>query len=136
MNLLTYQIYLPHHRKKLQNIQVTSTPANKEQITGYKSVDMEIQSFSFSALRCPECCKCELNLGEIFLKKKWLTSCLLSTCKNCGYSKEFYTSVSNHNSFDINVRTAYSMRERGQGYAGLEKLAALMNLSFSTKHQR
>ena len=89
---------------------------------------MEILSFSFSALGCPECCKCELNLGEVFLKKKWLASCLLSTCKNCGYSKEFYTSVSNDNSFDINVRTAYSRRERGQGYSGLEKLMALMNL--------
>ena len=114
--------------KKIQNIAVTSTPDNKERITGYRLVDMEILSFVFSALGCPECCKCELNLGETFLKKKGLASCLLLTCKNCGYSKDFYTSVSNDNSFDINIRTVYSMRACGQGYAGLEKLTALMNL--------
>ena len=90
--------------KKIENIQVTSTPTNKEQITGYRLVDMEILSFIFSELGCPECCKCELNLRETFLKKMGLASCLLLTCKNCGYSKEFFTSVSNDNSFDINVR--------------------------------
>ena len=63
--------------KKIQNIQVTSTPYNKERITGYRLVDMEILLLVFSALRCPECCKCELNLGETFLKKKALASCLL-----------------------------------------------------------
>ena len=62
------------------------------------------------------------------MKKKGLASCLLLTCKNCGYSKEFYASVSNDNSFDINVRTVYSTKACGQGYAGLEKLTALMNL--------
>ena len=91
--------------KKIENIQVTSTPANKEQITDYRQVDMEIRSFIFSEYGCPECCKSELNLGETFLKKKGLTSCLLLTCKNCGYFKEFYTSVSNDNSFSINVIT-------------------------------
>ena len=115
-------------RQKIEDIQVTSTPANKEQITGYRLVDMEILWLIFSELGCSESCKCELNLREIFLKKKGLASCVLLTCKNCGYSKEFYTSVSNDNSFDINVRTVYSMRACGQGYAGLEKLTALMNL--------
>ena len=83
---------------------------------------MGILSFIFSELGCPEC---ELNLGETFLKKKRLASCL---SKNCGYSKEFYTSVSNDNSFCINVRTVYSMRACGHGYADLEKLTTLMNL--------
>ena len=36
-----------------------------------------------------------------FLKKKGLASCLLLTCKNCGYSKEFYTSVSNDIPFTL-----------------------------------
>ena len=63
--------------KKIQNIQVTSTPDNKDWITGYRLVDMEILLFVFSALGCPECCKCELNLGETFLKKKGLACCLL-----------------------------------------------------------
>ena len=114
--------------KKIENIQVASTPANKEQITGYRLVDMEILSFIFNELGCPECCKCELYFGETFFKKKGLASCLLLTCKNCCYSKEFYTSVSNDSSFDINVRTVHSMRACGQGYAGLEKPAALVNL--------
>ena len=106
--------------KKVENIQATLTPANKEQITGYRLVDMEILALIFSELGCPECCKC--------LKKKGRASYLLLTRKNCGHSKEFYTSVSNDNSFDINVTTAYSMRSCGQGYVGLEKLKALMNL--------
>ena len=128
MNLLTYQLSntFTAPEKKIQNIQVTSTPANKEQITDYRLVDMEILSFIFSALGCPECCKCELNLGETFLKKKGLASCLILTCKNFGYSKEFYTSNSNEYSFDINVRTVYSLRACGQGYAGLEKLTPLI----------
>ena len=66
-------------------------------------------------------------MAEALLKKKGLASCLLLTCKNFGYSKQFYTSISNDNSFDINVRTVYSMRACGQGQAGLEKMAALMN---------
>ena len=114
--------------KKIEDIQVTSALANKEQITGYRLVDMKILSFIFSELGYPECCKCELNLREAFLRKKGLASCLLLTCKNCGYSKEFCTLVSNDNSFDNNVRTVYSMRAYGQGYPGLEKPAALMNL--------
>ena len=36
--------------KKVENIQVTLTPANKEQITGYRLVDMEILAFIFSEL--------------------------------------------------------------------------------------
>ena len=64
-----------------ENIQVTSTPVNKEQITEYRLVDMEIRSFIFSKYGCPECCKSGRNLGETFLKKKGLTSCLLLTCE-------------------------------------------------------
>ena len=39
--------------KKIQNIQVTSIPANKKQITGYRLVHMEILPFIFSALEYP-----------------------------------------------------------------------------------
>ena len=64
---------------------------------------MKILSFIFSALGFPECCKCELNLGETFLKKKGLELCLSLTCKNFGYSEELYTSILSDNYFDINV---------------------------------
>ena len=57
MNQLTCQIHVQHQRKKIENIQVTSIPANKEQITGYRLVDMEILSFIFGESGCPECCK-------------------------------------------------------------------------------
>ena len=33
--------------KKIQNIEVTSTPDNKERVNGYRLVDMEILSFVF-----------------------------------------------------------------------------------------
>ena len=64
------------------------------------------------------------NLGETFLKRNGLAFYLSLKCENCGYFIEFYTSISNDNSLD-NVRTVYSMRPRGQGYAGLEKLTDL-----------
>ena len=89
---------------------------------------MEILSFIFSVLGCPKCCKYELNLGETFSKKEGMASSLLLTCKNCGYSKEFYTPISNNNSFDMNIGTVYSMIACRQGYAGLEKLTVCMNL--------
>ena len=81
---------------------------------------MEILSFILSELECSEGCKCELYLEEKIFKKEGLASCLLSTC-NFGYSKEFYTSISNDNSFDFNARTVYSMKACGKGYAGLGK---------------
>ena len=80
---------------------------------------MEILSFICRELGCTECCKCELNLRETFLKKVGLASCLSLTCKRCGYCKEFYTPFLNDDSFDINVRTVYSMRVCGRSYSGL-----------------
>ena len=62
------------------------------------------------------------------MKNKRLASCSLLACKKCGYSEKFYASVSNDNSFDINVRTVYSTKACEQGYVGLEKLTAIMNL--------
>ena len=79
---------------------------------------MEILWFSFSELGCPQCCKCEFKLAEIFFKKKGLVSYLLLTCKNCGYSKDFYTSVSNDNSFDL----------RSQLYIALEHVDKVMQV--------
>ena len=35
-------------KKINENVQVTLTPADKEQITGYRLIDMEILSFIFS----------------------------------------------------------------------------------------
>ena len=54
--------------------------------------------------------------------------CLLLNSKNCGCSKEFYTSVSNDNFFAVNVIIVYSRGACGQGYAGLENLTVVMNL--------
>ena len=44
--------------KKIENIQVTSSPANKEQIiTNHKLVALEILLLIFSELGCAQCCK-------------------------------------------------------------------------------
>ena len=72
-------------------------------------------------------CKLGNNkLTEGYEKIKELASCLLFQCSCFIYFLEENTSRSNHISFDINIRTAYSsMRACRQGYS---RFLSLMNL--------
>ena len=79
-------------------------------------------------LACPSCNAVNMKLSEVYLKKKGLASFLFFQCNSCNYFIESYTSKSVDNAFDVNTRAVYSMRACGQGYAGLEKFASLMNL--------
>ena len=58
---------------------------------------------------------------ENFSWKKGLASALAIECSLFDYNNEFYTSKRNSNAFEVNVRSAYSMRTCGRGYVGLEK---------------
>ena len=63
-------------------------------------------------------------------KRKGLASELVIECQ-CGYKSEFYTSKSNfRQSFYLNKRIVYTMRSMGQGYNGIKKFTALMDMSY------
>ena len=106
-----------------------STPTKKSDITGYRLVDMEILSTIVSTLSCPFCKQATIKLSENNSRKMGLASSLKVKCTSCDeYCEEFYTSSVKKKSFDVNVRAAYSMRSCGQGFVGLQRFTALMNL--------
>ena len=118
-------------QKKVVNVE-NDDPKGSKNISGYMLLDMEILGNLFSTLLpCPNC----LNIGTLQLledadKKKGFASFLTLTCQltDCEFKHGFYTSNKSSYSFDINIRAVYSMRSCGQGYAGLERFATLMNL--------
>ena len=89
---------------------------------------MEILNSIVNKLACPSCEAVNMNVSEIYSKKKDLLLCLFFQCHSCSYFIESYTSRSVGNSFDINTRAVYSTRPCGQGYVGFEKFVSLMNL--------
>ena len=76
-------------------------------------------------------CQCStLSLGERTLKKQRLSSLLFIKCvtQSCKFINEFCTSMPSGRGFDINKRTAYTMRVLGDGHSGIEKFTSLMNM--------
>ena len=61
-------------------------------------------------------------------QKKGLTPLLTIKCTLCNFCTDSYSSRSYDNTFDINIRAAYSMRAIGKGYSELETFTSLMNL--------
>ena len=72
-----------------------------------------------------------LSLGDRPLTKQGLSSLLFIKCFNqsCKFINEFYTSMSSGRGFDINKRTAYTMRVLGHCHSGIKKFMSLMNMS-------
>ena len=99
----------------------------KENISGYRIIDMELLSNVFEELCCPKCSQPNLLFSENNCKKKGSSSMLTLNC-SCGYLREFHTSRTCGKGYDINRRISYSMRAMGQGYMGIEKFTALMNI--------
>ena len=118
---------------KIQQIgqQLHSTPnsESKRPISGYRLVDMtSLNAIINECLLCPACKAATIKLSENFKKKRGLSSCLCLNC-DCGFFKEFYTSKpAGKNGFEVNKRAVYSMRSCGQGYSGIQKFCALMNM--------
>ena len=84
----------------------------------------------FSELLCPECEFCCLELHENPDKKQGLASLLYLKCKNCKFTRDFYTCPTTLNGgFDVNQRIVYSMRSLGNGHSTLKKFNTLMNIS-------
>ena len=114
-----------------QKIQPIDTPKSSQlsnNINGYRLVDMEILADLFKLMMCPSCQQCNITLAAAPLKKQGLSTLL--TLKSCDFAKENYSSrrVNKNKSFDINLRTVYTMRACGLGYAGIQNFTSLMNM--------
>lgn len=78
-------------------------------ITGFRSVDMELLSTAFSAMRCVECGEFSIVLLENHLERKGCASSLRVFCDNCGWKHEFWTSKKQTLSFEVNRPLVHSM---------------------------
>lgn len=107
---------------------ISDNKYNKDNITGYRFMDMEILSDIIKTLCCPECRNQRLELKENFSNKQGLASCLVVVCA-CGYTHPYHTSRScGKKGFDINRRIVYTMRSCGLGYSGIERFTSFMNM--------
>ena len=120
----------PVSQRKIKKINVKK----REELTGYRFIDISILKTVFQNMICPKCNRDGLLLQEGLkrgLAFKYTVSCVDDIC--C-YSHSFFNSPKTRKnnsrftrSFDINPRTIYSMRRLGKGFAGLKKLCYLMN---------
>ena len=104
------------------------TPKDADKISGYRLVDTTILSCVIGELLCPICQQDKLTLKDCLSKKQELANLLLIRCSSCIYKKEFFTSERCGRGFDVNKRTAYTIRVLGHGHSGIEKFTHLMNM--------
>ena len=64
---------------------------------------------------------------ETAMQKYGLCSSLSLTCR-CGFVYDVYTSRMCVKAYDVNRRMIYTMRSLGQGFSGMQKFTALMNM--------
>ena len=100
----------------------------KESVTGFRIIDMEILSQVFTGLPCSSCFEFELQVTEEHVKRKGLASCLVLRCASCRWENEFYTSKRNGCSFEVNRRLVYSMRTIGCGASRARRFCGTMNM--------
>ena len=67
-------------------------------------------------------------LKDCLSKKQGLANLLVIKCLSYNYEKEFFTSERCGKGFDINKRTAYTIRVLSHGHVGIEKFTDLMNM--------
>lgn len=96
---------------------ITSRKDPKENVSGFRFVDMAILSGIFELLPCKECQQCNLELLEDTGRRKGCASYLYLACSTCSWKKEFYTSSKVNYFFEVNRRIVYSMRSVGCGPA-------------------
>ena len=102
--------------------------SDNDNATGYRFIDLEILCKVVQALACPECMNISLCLYDDVAKKNACGNFLLLSCRSCGWSHDFYTSKQNIGTFEVNTRIVYGMRVIGNGFSGLKKFAAIMNM--------
>ena len=109
--------------------------SDTDNATGYRLVDLETLCEAFQTLACPECMNTSLCLSDNLAKKNGCANLLLISCSSCQWSHDFYTSKQSKRAFDVNKRIVYGMRIVGNGFSGLKKFAAIMNMpSVPTKN--
>ena len=79
-----------------------TSESSGESITGYRLMDMEILSATFSLLTCPDCAQFTLMLMENHLHRKGCTSCLHLICKTCQWLNKFCCSKKKTQGFQVN----------------------------------
>ena len=112
---------------KVVEIEHSTPKQSDKKVSGYRFVDIDILSSIFESLCCPECKTAGIKLHENFNMRKGFAVMFNVSC-TCGHIKEFYSSKTCDKAYDINRRMIYTMRTCGQGYAGLEKFTALMDM--------
>ena len=97
--------------------------------SGNRIIDLEILGTFITVVCCPECSQAKLALQGI--NKRGSATCfrIVCTCATCEWSYQFWSSAKGKfGGFDVNKRIVYSMRSCGQGYSGMERFLAFMNL--------
>ena len=107
-----------------------SNEPRRENVEGFRLMDMSILSKIICSLACPARKEICLTLHENSYCRKGSASYLILDCE-CGYSEGFYSSnrLPGHGGgFEVNKRLVYAMRSCGQGHAGLTTFSTLMNM--------
>ena len=111
--------------QKIQDF-VGSIPKETDSITGNRIIDTR---FCLMWLVCYYAQGANVQLCHLVIKQG-LASLLFIKCvtQSCKFINEFYTSLPSGRGFDVNKRTAYTMRVLGHGHSDLEKFTSLMNM--------
>lgn len=106
-----------------------TTATKKMSFKGYQIVDDYVLDDAIKQMACPQCFTiASIELSKV--KKQGLAFLLQLSCNNCDWSYNFWSSKKSKNlgSYDINLRTVYSMRRIGKGYSAIKLFFMLMNL--------
>ncbi|GBM59478.1 hypothetical protein AVEN_131048-1 [Araneus ventricosus] len=104
----------------------------KEQLLGFRIIDMEILVSVFTLLCCPVCFTDNLYLIEDSTLGLSSNFCLRG--KNCSFTKGFASSKKQDKSNEINTRLVCALRVIGKGFSAGKKFCAALNFpSFLSK---
>ena len=93
---------VPASTRKINLGNKDAADLNKNEVQGYRFINLEILGSIFKLLPCKECCECQLMLIEDDSQRMGCASCLSVKCSSCGWSEEFYTSEKIDHCFEIN----------------------------------
>ena len=109
---------------------IPTVPAEKERenVSGFRVVDVEILKGTIELLPYPSCLQCGLQFFEDDDKRMGCASYINLSCSLCGWKKEFYTSKQTKNFYEVSRRLVYAMRSIGCGRAKAKRFCGLMNM--------
>ncbi|GBN04858.1 hypothetical protein AVEN_124474-1 [Araneus ventricosus] len=105
---------------------------NKEQLSGFRIIDLEILVIVFTLLYCPVCFTDNLYLVEDSTFGLCSNFCL--RCKNCSFTKGFASSKKQDTSNEINTRLVCALPTYWKGFFGRQEVLCCSEFSiFSFK---